>query len=108
MAMMNTDVAFSGDRLSKEINQEISKENKRPNRYTSAQKYKNKQYSMQNAVKIQEAISNTLKNHLPDAHAKLELEPLKNIHLYGYFGGGPIIYVYIFHQLEFSFLSFLA
>ncbi|MGD2294289.1 MAG: ABC transporter permease [Candidatus Aminicenantes bacterium] len=41
-------------------------------------------------------ISGILKDHYPDATSQIHLEPLARIHLFSFFGGGPIIYVYIF------------
>jgi putative ABC transport system permease protein len=41
-------------------------------------------------------ISGVMKKYAPDSTAEIHLEPLARIHLYDYFGGGPITYVYIF------------
>ncbi len=41
-------------------------------------------------------INGVMKKYAPDSTAEIHLEPLTRIHLYDYFGGGPITYVYIF------------
>jgi putative ABC transport system permease protein len=41
-------------------------------------------------------ISGVMKKYSPDSTAEIHLEPLTRIHLYDYFRGGPITYVYIF------------
>jgi len=48
---------------------------------------------------VNQKISGTLKRHYPDSNANIELEHLLNIHLYNYFGGGPILYIYIFRTI---------
>ena len=45
---------------------------------------------------VNQKIAGTIKRHYSDSKANVELEPLLNIHLYNYFGGGLIIYIYIF------------
>jgi putative ABC transport system permease protein len=45
---------------------------------------------------VNQKIAGTIKRHYSDSNANVELEPLLNIHLYNYFGGGPINYIYIF------------
>jgi putative ABC transport system permease protein len=41
-------------------------------------------------------INSVMRKYTPDSTAEIHLEPLTRIHLYDYFGGGPITYVYIF------------
>ena len=41
-------------------------------------------------------IKGVMKKYAPDSTAEIHLEPLTRIHLYDYFGGGPITYIYIF------------
>lgn len=42
------------------------------------------------------AISNLIREHEPESHIKLVLQPLEKIHLYALNGGGRIVAVYIF------------
>jgi len=45
---------------------------------------------------VEDKISNLINQHNPKSNAKLRLQPLNKIHLYGLNDGGPIQYIYIF------------
>ena len=48
---------------------------------------------------LNEKIADTIERHLPESQHTLHLQPLTRIHLYGFSGGGPITYVYIFSTI---------
>jgi putative ABC transport system permease protein len=45
---------------------------------------------------VQEKIAGTIRRHFPESPYTLSLEPLTQIHLYNFTGGGAITYVYVF------------
>jgi putative ABC transport system permease protein len=60
-----------------------------------------------NLKTVNQKIAGTLKRHYSDAMTDVELQPILDIHLHDYFGGGPIVTVYIFGTLG-IFILFIA